>query len=187
MHDTASINKVGTLATRPCGPRSHRSHQNINGHITRLQSPSHEVPVTPNESTTETSTSINKYGTLWFRFHARRRVARISLLPILSNPLTSTRYNDYLQLSPKSEWSKQIMVIHARFFIFIVWCVSLLQIEGPAARNRRRSLFLSYIWRGCSRKIRFLLQPFKFISLHSEMTPVSIATSLYRNTSFQES
>ena len=41
---------------------------------------------------------------IWFRFHARRRVARISLLPILSNPLTSTRYNDYLQLSPKSEW-----------------------------------------------------------------------------------
>ena len=104
MHDTASINKVGTLATRPCGPRSHRSHRNINGHITRLQSPSHEVPVTPNESTTETSTSINM-AHIWFRFHARPpRRARISLLPILSNPLTSTRYNDYLQLSPKSEW-----------------------------------------------------------------------------------
>ena len=39
-----------------------------------------------------------------FPFHARRRVVRISLLPILPNPLTSTRYNDYLQLSPKSEW-----------------------------------------------------------------------------------
>ena len=106
MHDTASINKVGTLATRPCGPRSPRSHRNINGHITRLQSPSHEVPVTPNESTTETSTSINMaHIWIWFRFHARPpRRARISLLPILSNPLTSTRYNDYLQLSPKSEW-----------------------------------------------------------------------------------
>lgn len=125
---------------------------------------------------------------IWFRFHARRRVARISLLPILSNPLTSTRYNDYLQLSPKSEWYVETNNGDPRSLLHLhcVMCES--SEEGPAARNRRRSLFLSYIWRGCSRKIRFLLQPFKFSSLHSEMTPVSIATSLYsRNTSFQES
>ena len=120
-----------------------------------------------------------------FPFHVRRRVVRISLLPILPNPLTSTRYNDYLQLSPKSEWYVETNNGDPRSLAIFIFLCEVWVLLRPA----RREFSFSFLYlAGLFPQDTFSLTAIQIQqSSFGDDTCVNSYKLLLRNTSFQES